>query len=315
MKTAIIIATFKRPDFLERLLISLSKCSFPPDVEIHVIENGPVSGAEETCRTHSVGGRVKYFYWHVAVKSLALNHVIHSGDADFLIFFDDDVKVPENIVSLYVDAAQRYGKGHFFGGPLIPDSDVECPTHLVPYLPRSAAGWSHGDYETEIKSADFEFFFGANWASFRSDLVRAGLFADELGITGEKNSPVGEETELQQRMVAAGMKAIYLPGAVIHHFVPRECYTVRWVWHRNFRLGVTDWITTYSAMKARRKIFGVPAWILRSAIEQKVWLLRSYLQLFSLARRTEIQIRYAYLAGMIHGARAEHMRSLLGRTK
>jgi len=309
MKTAIIIPTYKRPAFLERVLVSLSKCAYPPNVEILVVENGPVSGAEEVCRAHSVGGRVRYFYWPIAVKSLALNHVIRGSDADFLIFFDDDVKVPEDIVAIYVAAAERYGKGHLFGGPLVPDAETECPAHLVPYLPRSAAGWSLGDREVEIKAADFEFFFGANWAAFRSDLASAGFFADDLGVTGEKNSPVGEEGELQQRMVAAGGKAIYLPGAVIHHFVPRECYTVEWVWHRNFRLGVTDWIMTYSPMKMRRKIFGVPAWILKSAAKQKAGVLAARLLGFSPMRRAQIQMRDAYLSGLVYGARTEHGRS------
>lgn len=309
MKTAIIIPTFKRPAFLERVLTSLSQCAYPPGVEIHVVENGPVSGAEEVCRNHSVEGRVRYLYSPIAGRSKAINHAVERSDADFFIFFDDDIQVPEDMVAAYVSAATRYGRGHFFGGPLIPDAESECPPHLVPYLPRSAIGWSHGEKEVEIAATDFEFFFGANWAVFKADLEKTGLFSEELGVTSEKISPVGEEGELQQRLIAGGAKAIYLPGAVIHHFVPRECYTVGWVWHRNFRLGVTDWIMTYGPMKARRRIFGIPAWILKSAAKQKAKVLASHLFGFSAATKAQIQMRDAYLSGVVHGARVAHDRA------
>ncbi len=309
MKTVIIIPTYKRPAFLERVLRNLSKCTFPPDVEIHVVENGPVSGSEEICRAQSIGGRVRYLYTPIAGRSKAINHAVRSSDADFFIFFDDDIDVPADMVSIYVGAAQRYGNGHFFGGPLVPDAETECPAHLIPYLPRSAVGWSHGDDEVEIKPADFEFFFGANWAVFKSDLATVGLFSEDLGVTSDKASPVGEEGELQQRLIAAGAKAIYLPGALIHHFVPRECYTLDWVWHRNFRLGVTDWIMTYSLMKTRLKIAGVPAWIIRSAAKQKAKVLAARMLGFPVMRTTQLQMREAYLAGMVQGARAEYARA------
>lgn len=311
MKTVIVIPTYKRPVFLERVLSSLSKCVFPPDVEIYVVENGPPSGAEDVCRTHSIEGRVRYLYSPIAGRSRAINHAIRNSGADFFIFFDDDIQVPKDMVTIYVSAAQRYGKGHFFGGPLVADAETKCPAHLIPHLPRSAIGWSHGEREVEIAAADFEFFFGANWAVFKADTERAGLFSEELGVTANKASPVGEEGELQQRLIADGAKAIYLPGAVIHHFVPPECYTTQWVWHRNFRHGVTDWIQTYSAMKARRKIFGVPAWILKSAAKQKAWVLASRLLGFPATRRADIQMHDAYLSGLVHGARVEHGRARL----
>jgi glycosyltransferase involved in cell wall biosynthesis len=127
MKTAIIVPTYDRPLMLERFLKSLTQCIFPPDVYIYVIENGSRSGAESVCNANNIERRVQYLHLPVKSKSLALNHVIKSSDADFLIFFDDDITVPSNIVGTYVGAAQRYGKGYFFGGPLVADAEVPCP--------------------------------------------------------------------------------------------------------------------------------------------------------------------------------------------
>src|SRR5262249_32776559 len=69
-------------------------------------------------------------------------------------FFDDDVRVSTGIIETYVEAAQRYGPGHFFGGPLLIDAEAPCPAHLVPYLPPSATGWAFANRETEIKASE-----------------------------------------------------------------------------------------------------------------------------------------------------------------
>jgi len=301
MKTAIIIATHRRPVLLERLLDDLVRNDLPADCEIRVVENGVPSGAKEICERKGPGGKLHYCYQPEGRKSAALNRAVHDTDADFLIFFDDDVSVPADIVQTYRSAAQRRGPGHFFGGPLAADTEVSCPAELAGYLPRSAIGWRPGNAEQVLPDANFEYFFGANWAVFRQDLAKSGLFAEALGITASRYSPLGEETEIQARLIEAGIRPVYVPGAMVRHHVPRECYTARWVRRRRFRLGVTDWARTEKAEQAHcRTIFGVPAWLVRAAAEQKLraalsWAVRSN-------RRTDISMRGAYLSGLLYGA-------------
>jgi GT2 family glycosyltransferase len=305
MKTAIIIPTYKRLWLIERVLRNLTRCAFPPDVEICVVENGSRDGVESLCRDFSVGDRVCYLHTPVPGRSKAVNLAIRAMDADFFIFFDDDVTFAEDMVEIYVDAARRHGQGHIFGGPLVPDAEMRCPSYLIPYLPRSATGWSLGDGEIEIPASQFEYFFGANWAVFKSDLMTSGLFSEDLGVGAAKNSPMGEETELQHRLINASVKAVYLPRATIHHLVPPECYTMKWAWRRTFREGVTDWKLVHRFEPMRRRIFGIPLWIIRAVAIQEFKVTLSYAPGFSIERRTEIKIREAYLAGLLHGAWAD----------
>ena len=302
MKTAVIIPTYKRPFLAERVLRTLTRCALPPDVEICVVENGPADGVEGLCREFSVGNRVRYLYSPMAGRSKAVNFAIGATDADFLIFFDDDVTFAQDMIETYVDAARRYGPGYIFGGPLVPDAETRCPSHLIPYLPRSATGWSLGDREIEIPASQFEYFFGANWAVFRSDLMTSGLFSEDLGVGAAKNSPMGEETELQHRLIDASVKAIYLPRAIIHHLVPQECYTMKWAWRRTFREGVTDWMLVHRSKPIRRGVFGIPLWIIRALATQETKVILSHLPGSSMDRRAEIKIREAYLAGLLYGA-------------
>jgi GT2 family glycosyltransferase len=310
MKTAIMIPTYNRPLMVERLLKNLARCIFPPDVQIYIVENGHPSGTENVCAVNTVGDRVKYLYSPNSGKTSALNFAINIGKGDFIIFFDDDITVTLNIIETYVEAAQRYGPGHFFGGPLLADAEAPCPPHLVRYLPGSAVGWSFAGRETEIEQSQFGTFVGdnwaafsgANWAVFRSDLAKSGLYAEDLGPSPAERTPAGGETELQLRLNESGVRAIYLPDAVISHYVSKECYTMKWVWHRHFRYGMFDYVWSQNHGQQRRELFGIPLWVIRSYTQQELKVLASRLLCYPIERRVEVQVRQAYLGGWLYAA-------------
>jgi glycosyltransferase involved in cell wall biosynthesis len=227
MKTAIIIPTYNRPALVARMLDSLNRCHFPDDVEVIVVENGKRNGTEEVCQNQPLGGRVRYLFVEQAGRSLALNTGMRQSDADFLIFFDDDLRFAPEIVSLYVAAAKKYGPRHFFGGRLIADAEVPCSSHLLPHLPSSCKDWALPHDGATIALTDEMMFFGANWAGFRIDIEQVGNFSESIGVTSSKLSPVGEETIMQRSMLEAGMNGIYIHDAAIYHLVPKECYTVQ----------------------------------------------------------------------------------------
>src|SRR5262249_57010642 len=97
MKTAVVIPTCKRPLMVEQLLDSLAQCAFPPSLDIYVVENGVRSGTEDVCKASPIGNRVRYLYSASAGKTPALNLAIQASNADFFIFFDDDVRVSTGI--------------------------------------------------------------------------------------------------------------------------------------------------------------------------------------------------------------------------
>ena len=116
MKTAVVIATHRRPAPLERLLGRLADAPPREELEVRVVENGPRCGAEAICRRSALGARVHYAYRPAGNKALALNQAIADSDADFFIFLDDDITPPADIIDVYLDAARRRGPGFFFGG-------------------------------------------------------------------------------------------------------------------------------------------------------------------------------------------------------
>lgn len=236
LDTAVVIATCGRPDLLRRALDSLASARRPDSVrEVLVVENGGARGAREVVDALRDRLPIRYLLLEDGNKSRALNRALEQTSADFIYFLDDDVVLDEVTVESYVEAAVRYGPGHHFSGPLVADWEVEPPDWLKSYLPPSAAGWDQGDEE---KYYDRPYFIGSNWAAFREDMLAVGGFKEHIG-PGSPTGAIGDERDLQQRMLDAGNRGVYLPDARIWHHVPRDSCHFQWARQRQHRTGLT----------------------------------------------------------------------------
>jgi glycosyltransferase involved in cell wall biosynthesis len=196
-------------------------------VEVIVAENGGAHGAADVVELLAPRfGRVelRHLLLEDGNKCRALNAALAATRADLICFFDDDVLIAEEAIEAYVDAATRYGPGHQFSGPLVPDWEREPPEWLMRYLPPSAKGWYHGNEERYF---DEPYFIGSNWAAFGADILRVGGYDERIG-PGSRSGAIGDEMELQQRLLDAGSRGVYLPRASIRHHVPADRCDFRW---------------------------------------------------------------------------------------
>ncbi|MBT8488773.1 MAG: glycosyltransferase [Gemmatimonadetes bacterium] len=202
----ILLATHRRADLLREMLSSLAGADDLDGVrQILLIENGARDGSEDVAREFEGVLPIRYEFVEEANKSAALNEGLLMSDADLLIFFDDDVRVSPGTIAAYVDAAQRCGRGHFFGGRLTPWYEGEPPPQwLIPALPYTATGFDLGPEEIPHHE-----FMGPNWAAFRQDLVEIGGFSTRLG---PGSGLVGQETEAQSRLTAHACRASSYPA-------------------------------------------------------------------------------------------------------
>ncbi len=226
--TAVVIATYKRAALLDRVLADLAAAPLPDAVtDILVVENGDPDDTRSVCERYSDAIPLRYHHVSESGKSNALNVALALTDADFVIQFDDDVRVDPGTVRAFVDVAGRLGPGHFFGGPVSPEYEGAPPAAwLRPWLTTCVVGWDLGREERPYHE-----FLGANWAAFRSDLLAAGGFLTGLGPSATYRT-VGEEVEMQQRLTDAGCRGVYVPEAGVQHFVRREQCTLGWLKRR-----------------------------------------------------------------------------------
>jgi GT2 family glycosyltransferase len=233
----VLIAACGQPRLLRRTLASLARCDKPAGYRgVIVAENGPRSGLADVVAEFDPCCQFQHVYSEPPNKSLALNRAIERlGDA-LIVFTDDDVQVPNATLIAYAQAAAGRTRGEFYGGPIVPDYEGSPPLDwLAPFLPRSAAGWRLPvDRKTEVSRGEF---IGPNMAAFAADLLAAGGFDTSLGPGRHMRSP-GEDTEIQERLLARGVRGFYVPEAAIHHFVREANATVEFALHRAERNGV-----------------------------------------------------------------------------
>jgi len=244
----IIIPTCQRGELLERALQCLVDADRPDTLKrVYVVENGKKEGAEAKVDKFRDRLPMEYRYTPTGSKCAALNLVLDELSGEFVVFYDDDVRIAPDALRAYANAAAGKTGGEFYAGKCLVDYDAPPPEWLKHYLPYSAKGWSYGEEVCEIKKP---LALGFNWAAFSDDLKRAGNF--DINIGPGRVISVGDETELQLIMFSQGVKGIYVPGGVVWHHVPADRCSPAWTLDRNRRMGKVVGFKMASAPASKR---------------------------------------------------------------
>jgi len=287
----VVVPTHGRLGLLERTLSSLAGCRFPPAVRRVVVAENGICAAESLVRTFRARMPVEYSYTDVANKSVTLNGVLRRSGNEFLLFFDDDVRLdPGTLLAYATEVGSRF-QGAFYGGLCRVDYEEEPPGWLKSYLPPSAVGWSLGDRKEPLTRPDA---LGFNWGAFASDLRAAGGFDERRGPGTEAR---GQETEMQRRLLRRGVAGHYLPGAVVWHFVPKERCSPDWALSRRQQDGVRAGMDLGRTRYHDR----VPGMVANQVVLKALVLMRALGRLSPPTRRFAREHAYRYRLGMQRG--------------
>lgn len=238
-KLWVLIAAAGRPAVLARTLRFLAEAEKPPEYAgTLVVENGPPCGIAEVVRTFAREHRFAYHYVPEANKSHALNCGLAQLEEGLLFLTDDDVRVDPHVLTAYVEAARDVRHGAFFGGPVRVDAEHGLPPPWMRrYYPLTIAEPWCLPYQVPTVVTG-QTFMGTNWAAFAGDLIAAGGFDTRLG-PGSLIAATGDETEAQWRLADRGLWAVYVPGALVWHYLHPEFLDPQWVLMRTYRHGLT----------------------------------------------------------------------------
>jgi GT2 family glycosyltransferase len=156
---------------------------------------------------------------HLAVpeggKSHALNRAIRTTSAALLAFVDDDVELDRDWLVAVEGYFARSAVAAAQGTIRLPPEAAADPTIVAAVerwhtIPRC----DYGPTVTEARSLT-----GANMFVTRRAFARVGLFDERLGPGAAGAS---EDTELADRLRAAGERIGYVPDAIVYHAVEPE---------------------------------------------------------------------------------------------
>jgi O-antigen biosynthesis protein len=233
VQTSIIIATHERPVSLARLLHSLGPQLVVGRHELIVAENGTQAPLRLEAELSSLPAPVSempdakdqvtpiHLHDSRPGKCRIQNRAISRAAGEILIFLDDDVSVTAEYVTAVEDFFDHYPQFAAMKGRILPLEDPWAKAgRMAPYLDLPIV--DHGDEVQEAKGV-----MGANMAFRASALRVVGLFDERLGPGAAGHE---EETEMSQRLRAAGLRIGYAPRALVFHEIdPSRAIRARFI--------------------------------------------------------------------------------------
>jgi glycosyltransferase involved in cell wall biosynthesis len=225
MKISVIVCTYNRAESLSQTLQSLAVQKLPEAavLEILVVDNNSKDRTREVvldfCRRFP--GKFRYLFEDQQGKSFALNHGIREAAGEVVAFTDDDVEAdPEWLLRLAT--ALLSGNWVGAGGRTLPEKTFVPPRWLPRDMNYALAPLAIYDLGSEARELT-DTPFGNNMAFRRSAFEKHGGFRTDLGPCAGASSPQkSEDSEFGTRVLEAGGRLIYEPGAIVYHLIPKD---------------------------------------------------------------------------------------------
>jgi glucosyl-dolichyl phosphate glucuronosyltransferase len=227
MDITVIISTYNRSRDLAKALENVAASRLPESTswEVLVADNNSNDDTREVVNTFSerYPGRFRYIFEPRPGKSYALNTAIRESHGEILAFMDDDVAVGGEWL-YHLTSTLQHKQWAGAGGRTLPAHEFSLPRWLALDGPCALGGifcahFDLGDKPLELDRPPY----GANMAYRKAMFEKYGEFRTDLGPSPNKDIPrPNEDTEFGRRVVAAGERLRYEPGAVAYHPVPAD---------------------------------------------------------------------------------------------
>lgn len=236
----VILSTLNGNARLLEMLDALLRVRLPDGTQIHVVDNGSEDATLELLESYAARLPLLVYEHPVRGKNHCVNLVLDtvSGDlepSELVVFTDDDIlPAPE-----WLEEFEAAGKAHpdrdVFAGRILPHWPSASIVHLDAVRHHfgilfSLTSESEGPVSCQLA-------WGPNMA-VRAHVFKSGVrFDPKFGPNGSEGYPMGSETEMMERLEAAGHKAWFAERACVRHIIRPSQLTAQSVEQRAFRHG------------------------------------------------------------------------------
>jgi GT2 family glycosyltransferase len=212
---SVVVPTYRRPELLARCLESLAGQHLATDrFEVVVVDDG--SGDATPSVLARAAATMANLRHHVAPvnagPAAARNRAIELATAPLVLFLDDDVVAPPELLATHLRLHAEIGDERVgFLGRVDWHPDLTV-TPFMRWLDGSGLQFA---FDTWLREGQVEppsaAFYTANLSMHRSLLVEAGMFDERFPY------PAYEDMELAWRLERHGFRLEYRPAAVAYH--------------------------------------------------------------------------------------------------
>jgi len=264
MYTSIIVCTYNRADSLSETLAALRAQRVSSDLQWEVIVVDNNSKDDTLGSVNSIQrdwSRLRYEFEPAQGLSHARNHGIACAKGDVILFTDDDVLPEPDWLEQTLAGLEKYG-ADACGGYIAPIWEVPPPAWLTErfYGFLAVRTDCEDDYVIETPS---QAPFGANMAFRKSVFDKVGLFDTRRGRKG-KVLASGEDGEMFERILGAGLKAVFLGKSRVRHKV--EAFRLTKSYLRRWRTQTSRNIAISRGLPGERRVANIPLYLFPQVI-------------------------------------------------
>jgi succinoglycan biosynthesis protein ExoM len=227
MSISVCIATYRRQDRLEALLLDLARQRRLPD-EVVVVDNdaeGSARSVIERCRQVPLPFPIQYDIQPQKNISLTRNRTVELSRHEWLAFVDDDERAPELWLQQLTEAARDYSADGVLGP-------------VDPVVPEDAPGWIRRGRFYDFPRMPTGSVVPPNRLRFGNLILRASsvksmpvIFDPAYGLTG------GEDGDLLSRMTLRGARIVWCDEALVNEPIEKSRLNLKWLLRRSLRGG------------------------------------------------------------------------------
>ncbi len=218
MNTAIVICTRNRGELIRETLESVAASTH--EAYRAIVVDQSTDEATGRVALEFAGQDPRFRYHKSATRGLSRARNIgvrEAGDADLIVFTDDDVRVDPYWLANLVEEFERHPDVAGIFGRVLPDGPSVSGIYLA----------VKEDVVREEFQGNVDVYagHGANMAFRRGVLEEAGGFDEALGAGGVLYSC--EDIDIRVRVLDRGHKLLYLPSSLVYHKQERSWPVVR----------------------------------------------------------------------------------------
>lgn len=220
----ITVATYRRPELLADLLLSLESMSTRRNFRVVVVDNDVNESAADTARASQLA--LTYVVEPAPGIAEARNRGLDevTPDDSAVIFVDDDERVAVDWLDRLADGAAELGTD-VVTGPVVSVFDSSCPRWIIDggfiQRPRHRTGTLLSTAATNNTLMSVK-----AW-----EQVGRPRFDSAFSETG------GSDTEFFTGLTRKGLTIAWIDDALVEEDVPENRATFRWIWRRAVRGG------------------------------------------------------------------------------
>jgi glucosyl-dolichyl phosphate glucuronosyltransferase len=259
MDASVVVCTYNRAESLRDTLRALraQETAAPRHWEVIVVDNNSKDhtrqAVEELQREWPL---LRYEFEQKQGLSHARNHGIAAARGDVLLFTDDDVLPEPDWLDTTLVGLQKY-RADACGGFVAPIWEAPPPAWLTERFFGFLAIRADRTDDYAITHAG-QAPFGANMAMKRTVFDQVGLFDTDRGRKGNLLAS-GEDGELFERILSAGLTSVFLGQSRVHHKVESFRLTKRYF--RRWRLQTSRNIAQSRGIPGERRLANIPLYV------------------------------------------------------